>query len=75
MGQEYLPTEVVAGARICETQRNTYMHVRPSLERTLPVLLDHLVGPSEQRRRHGEAESLGGFEIDYQFMLGRRLHW
>jgi hypothetical protein len=28
-------------------------------------LFDHLVGPDEQRLRHGEAERLGGLEVDY----------
>ena len=32
-------------------------------------LLDHLVGGREQRRRHGEAERLGGFEVDDKFEL------
>ena len=37
-------------------------------------LFDHLVGAGEQRRWHGEAQGLGGLEIDYQLVLGRRLH-
>ena len=32
-------------------------------------LLDHLVGTREQHRRQGEAERLGGLEIDHQFVL------
>jgi hypothetical protein len=35
----------------------------------LPVLFDHFVGAVEQRQRHGEAERLGGPEIDHQFEL------
>ena len=33
-------------------------------------LFNHLVGGGEQRRWDGEAESLRGFEVDYQLELG-----
>src|SRR5947209_5330548 len=36
--------------------------------------LDHLVGKSEQRRRHFEAERLGGFQVNDEFELHRLLH-
>src|SRR5262245_26414619 len=44
-------------------------------ERTSGRLFDHLVGLREQRRRHGEAEPLGGLQINHHFEFGRRLHW
>jgi len=45
------------------------------MSRHCAASLDHLVGAGEERWRHGEAKSLGGFQIDYQFVLVWRLHW
>src|SRR5262245_9996166 len=35
---------------------------------------DHLVGASENRIRHGQAEGLGGFKIDDELEPGRQLN-
>ncbi len=36
---------------------------------------DDFVGRGEQRRRHREAERLGGPKVYHQLVLGRPLHW
>src|SRR6516164_4921482 len=45
-------------------------HVEPPSRFTS---LDHLVGAREQRRRHGETESLGGGQVEDKVELGRLL--
>ena len=37
-------------------------------------LLDHLVGELQQRLRHGEAERLGGSQVNDQIEFGRQLN-
>src|ERR1700722_12704893 len=39
----------------------------------LDQLLDHLVGAAEQRQREGEAERLGGLEIDNELDFCKQL--
>src|SRR5438552_2412524 len=47
------------------------------LDRTslrLAHLFDHLVGPNEQRRRHGEAERFGRLHVDHELEFCRLLY-
>jgi hypothetical protein len=51
-----------------------HQHHDPGIEHSIVLfrsaLLDHLVGGCQQRFRHGEAEGLGGPEVDHQFEFG-----
>jgi len=38
-------------------------------------LFDHLVGAADQRQREGDAESLGGLDVDDQLDLHSLLNW
>src|SRR5262245_63105536 len=51
-------------------RKGSFISIPPSLI----CLFDHLVGAGEKRRWHVETERLSGFEVDHQFILGRRLH-
>jgi hypothetical protein len=57
----------VSGPPVCATSR----HMQRSKE---PLYSMTLVSAGEQHGRHDKTERLGGFEIDREFILGRRLH-
>ena len=44
-------------------------------KRTFRHSFDHLVGDGEHVRRNGEAERLGGREVDDELEFGRLQHW
>src|SRR6516165_1129075 len=52
----------------CRHRRSKFFALRGAL-------LDNLVGRRQQRFGDGEAERLGGVEIDDQLELGRQLDW
>ena len=50
----------------CRAAANDVMgHNLTHAPQQTPLLFDHLIGEGEQRRWHGEAERLGGPEIDH----------
>src|SRR6476646_9163818 len=56
------------------TELRTSLVVRFVPLADIALLLDHFVGAGEKHGRNGEAECLGGPEINHQLILRRRLH-
>ena len=72
--RRYWPNRATSAIHPIATVPRTSLDFRNVPTAEMPASFDHLVGAGEQRRRHVEAERLGGLEVDHQLVLGRRLH-
>jgi len=54
--------------------RHSRAHARGRTWWGCDALRDHLIRPTQQRRRHREAECLCGLEVDHQLKVRRPLH-
>ena len=68
------PITGIAGCCAPRRERPRRRRAAEQRDELAPFSFDHLVGAGEQRRRHVEAESLSGFEVDYQFKPRRLNH-
>src|ERR1700719_179027 len=59
---------------IATLRTNAKGHERTFCAAANNALFDHLVGASEQLRRNGEAQRLGGLDVDDKLILRWRLH-
>jgi hypothetical protein len=50
------------------------MSSRNKMRERMRDLFHHLVGAGKQHGRHGQAECLGGLEVNDQLVFGRRLY-